>query len=165
MRPAFAAMIVFGLAVLGLSVAAMWYGMAWRMGWFEGPPRIARGLFAAAGSVSQPWTDRLQRRFPIGASEADLTAELRRQGFEIDGRRNAAGYGWARYPCIYTLTVRWRTDGTGRVRDVQGGLHNACTETKRMLPDAPMRRRGGGGGGERSPLPLAPPLVQGAQSA
>jgi hypothetical protein len=161
MRTVAAALFLLGFAVLGLAGAVIWYGMAWRMGWFQGPPQMAQGMWGVTGAVSQPWTQRLRQSFPIGDSERHLLAELRRQGFEVDRENNYAGYGWAAYPCVYTLTVRWRTDGSGRVRDVQGGLQDACTDKDRLIPERPQRRRQ-----ETSPRPaMAPPLVQRGQSA
>lgn len=166
MRLLVPALILVGFAVLGLAGAVAWYGMAWRMGWFEGPPDMARGLYGVSGAVSQPWTARLRQHFPIGAPEIGLVDELNREGFDVDAENNTAGYGWASYPCIYTLTVRWRTDGSGRVRDVSGGLQNACTDVTRLLPDRPPRRRpdGYGPGPGQGPT-SAPPLVRSKRTA
>ena len=164
MRPLVVALFLLGFAVLGLAGAVTWYGMAWRVGWFQGPPAMAQGLYGGAGPVSEPWTQRLRRRFPVGAREERLLDELARQGFDVDRANRYAGYGWASYPCVYTLTVRWRTDSRGRVRDVQGGLHDACTDMTRLLPDRPPRRRREETG-PRSVPATAPPLVRGDQSA
>lgn len=151
--PVIAAIVVSSLGLMAVGGALAWYGMAWRMGWFSGPPRLASGLWAVTGTISPTWSRRLIDRFPIGSTEARLMTELRAEGFEVDGGRKLAGYGWARYPCIYTLTVRWRADSAGRVRAVQGGLHNACTEMDQLLPDRPPRRRPRPA--EPEPAPLA----------
>lgn len=150
-------LLVCGLALLMMAGAVVWYAAGWRQGWFEGPPPIAQNMWPMPGSYSPSWSRRLHERFPIGSSEKGLVQALRREGFEINQSRRQAGYGWAKYPCVYTLTVMWRADGLGRVRELQGGLLNACTRMDRLTPERPVR-------------PIAPPaaeptLVPGAQSA
>ena len=85
---------------------------------------------------------------------------LFRQGFEVDPERRRAAYGWAAYPCVYTLTINWRADPSRRVREIQGGLLNACTDPSKLIPERPPRRI-------RRPQADGPsrPLVPGGQSA
>ncbi|CAN5279372.1 hypothetical protein BH11PSE2_BH11PSE2_13930 [soil metagenome] len=160
MRPMVIAVVLLSLAMLGLAGALAWYGMAWRTGWFSGPPRIADDVWPIAGSVSPSWIRRLRDRYPIGSSEIALAEDLKRQGFDIDLAGKRAGYGWAKYPCVYTLTVSWRADPPGRVRAVQGGLLDACTDVRKLAPERPPRFR------PPAPLPAADPaLVPRNQSA
>jgi hypothetical protein len=157
MRPLAVLLIIVGLTLFGLTAAVVWVGAGWRTGWFSGPPRIAQNMFPTAGSVSPTWTRRLRERFPIGSAETELVRKLKGEGFEVNLQRRLAGYGWAKYPCVYTLTVVWRADSSGRVRAVQGGLLNACTQMRRLTPERPPRI-----------VPQPPPepaLVPGAQSA
>jgi hypothetical protein len=157
MRPLVTLLIIVGLVLFGLTGAVVWVSAGWRTGWLSGPPKIAQNMFPVAGSVSPTWSRRLRERFPIGSSEKELVSRLKREGFEVNLPRKVAGFGWARYPCVYTLTVVWRADASGRVRAVQGGLLNACTRMDRLTPERPPRFR-----------PQAPPepaLVPGAQSA
>lgn len=136
-----AAISLLAVAVLCLAGSVVWYGMAWRMGWFNGPPRMAANVWPIPGDYSPSWSRRLRERFPIGSMEAGLETELTREGFDVDVPHKRAAYGWAARPCVYTLTVTWRGDAAKRVRDVQGGLLNACTDPRRLIPDRPVRRR------------------------
>lgn len=136
MRPRLALLIALGAAALLAAAAlAVWIGGVWRMGWFAGPPRIAQGMWPVTGTPSPTWSQRLRQRFPIGASERELIEELGREGFKIDGPARRAGYGWASYPCVFTLTVLWRADDQGRIRNIQGGLLNACTQPDKLTPE------------------------------
>ena len=146
---------------MGLCAGAgyAWNQVLWRTGWFDGPPAMARGLPPLAGQVNGPWSRRLRQAFPIGSSERRMTEALRREGFDVDAERRSAAYGWAAYPCVYTLTVTWRADQSRRVRDIQGGLLNACTDPKRLLPERMPRRITPGAEGPGRPL------VQEGQSA
>jgi hypothetical protein len=141
MRPLY----VFGSCVLALTLCVgggvAWNRVLWRMGWFQGPPALAKGMPPQVGSESRAWSYRLRQAFPLGSSESRMTARLKRDGFEVDAERRRAAYGWAAYPCVYTLTVTWRADGSRRVRDIQGGLHNACTDPDKLIPERGPRRR------------------------
>jgi len=158
--------------ILGLSVLAIllciaggltWNAVLWRSGWFKKAPEIAKGLPAFAGSESRPWTRRLNQTFPIGSREAPMLAALHKQGFVVDPTTRHAAYGWAVFPCVYTLTVTWRADELGRVRAVQGGLLNACTDPKYLLPET---RGRGFRPRPQAPAPAPDPsLVPTAQSA
>jgi hypothetical protein len=118
---------------------------------------MARNMYPVAGQVSPTWSRRLRERFPIGSPEKTLVEVLRREKFQVDPAHRLAGYGWARYPCVYTLTVVWRADEVGRVRAVQGGLLNACTNPGRLTPQAPPR--------PPATPPSEPVVAPGAQSA
>jgi hypothetical protein len=93
------------------------------------------------GAVSGSWSNRLRQAFPVGFSEERMTRTLLREGFKVDAEHQRAAYGWAVYPCVYTLTVSWRADQARRVRFVQGGLLNACTDPDKLLPERGPRRR------------------------
>ena len=157
MRPLVTLLIVVGLALFGLTGAVLWVSAGWRTGWMSGPPRIAQNMYPVAGEVSPTWSRRLRERFPIGSAETELVRILKHEGFEVNAQQRLAGFGWAKYPCVYTLTVVWRADASGRVRAVQGGLLNACTQMRRLTPQRPPRFRPQG--------PPEPVLVPGAQSA
>lgn len=149
MRPVY----VFGACVVVMALCVgggvAWNKVLWRMGWFDGPPTLAKGMPPQVGQVSGAWSVRLRQAFPLGSSESRMTARLEREGFEVDAERRRAAYGWAAYPCVYTLTVNWRADGSRRVRDIQGGLHNACTDPTKLIPERSQRRRGTQTEGER----------------
>jgi hypothetical protein len=157
MRPLAILLLIVGLTLFGLTAAVVWVSAGWRTGWLSGPPKIAQNMFPVAGTVSPTWTRRLRERFPIGSAETDLVRVLKREGFEVNRQQKLAGYGWAKYPCVYTLTVVWRADASGRVRAVQGGLLNACTQMRRLTPERPPRNR--------PQPPSEPALVPGSQSA
>ena len=112
-----ALLVVCGLALLLMAGAVVWYAGGWRQGWTSGPPPIAQNMWPTPGSYSPSWSRRLRERFPIGSSEKDLIRDLRREGFEINRARRIAGYGWARYPCVYTLTVAWRAESMMGLRE------------------------------------------------
>ncbi len=144
MRPAY--LITFCLVALALCVGGgfVWNKVLWRMGWFNEVPPLAKGMFAQPGNYSPSWSRRLTQAFPVGSPVQQLTDTLKRQGFDVDTERQRAAYGWAVYPCVYTLTVLWRADGSRRVRFVQGGLLNACTDPSKLIPERPSRGRGRG---------------------
>jgi hypothetical protein len=157
MRSMVVLLTICGLTLILMGGAVVWFVQGWRIGGLSGPPPIARNMYPIAGAVSPSWSRRLRERFPIGSPERELVRRLQREKFQVDGRNRRAGFGWARYPCVYTLTVIWRADELGRVRAVEGGLLDACTHADRLIP-------------ERIPRPLPPPprepaLVPGAQSA
>jgi hypothetical protein len=158
MRPLAALLLICGLTFLALAGAVVWFAAGWRTGAGLGaPPPIARNMYPMAGSFSPSWSRRLSERFPVGSPEREAIRVLKHEGFQVDAVRRFAGYGWARYPCVYTLTVNWRADAAGRVRAIQGGLLNACTRPDRLMPERRPRRLPGG--------PAEPALVPGAQSA
>jgi hypothetical protein len=157
MRPLAALLLICGLTLVAMAGAVVWFAAGWRTGWFSGPPPIARNMYPVAGQISPTWSRRLRERFPIGSAEKRLVEVLRREKFQVDPVRHIAGYGWARYPCVYTLTVVWRADEVGRVRAVQGGLLNACTRPERLAPQAPPR--------PPATPPSEPVVAPGAQSA
>jgi len=140
MRPLAALLLICGLTFVAMAGAVVWFAAGWRMGWLAGPPGIARNMYPVAGPISPNWSRRLRERFPIGSPETRLVEVLRREKFEVDPHNRVAGFGWARYPCVYTLTVIWRADEVGRVRAVQGGLQDACTRPDRLAPQAPLLR-------------------------
>jgi hypothetical protein len=156
MRPLAALLMICGLTLIAMTAAVVWYAAGWRFGHLSGPPPIARNMLPMAGTISPSWSRRLRERFPIGSPERSLIETLRHERFEVDAAHHAAGFGWARYPCVYTLTVAWRADEVGRVRAIQGGLLNACTRPDRLMPDRP----------RPAPMPPSEPaLVPGRQSA
>ena len=158
MRPLAALLLICGLTFLALAGAVVWFAGGWRTGaGIGGPPPIAQGMYPMVGAFSPSWSRRLRERFPIGSPERETIKILKREGFKVDPARRFAGYGWAKYPCVYTLTVYWRADEIGRVRAIQGGLLNACTRPDRLMPERPPRRPPGGS--------AEPTLVPGAQSA
>jgi hypothetical protein len=152
-----ALLLICGLTLFLMVGAVLWFATGWRSGWLSGPPAIASNMWPMAGSVSPSWTRRLRERFPIGSPEREVIRVLQHEAYQVDAGRRFAGYGWARYPCVYTLTVTWRADGLGRVRDIQGGLLNACTRPDRLMPERGPRRM--------PRAPTEPVLVPGGQSA
>jgi hypothetical protein len=160
-----ALLLICGLALFALAGAVVWYAGGWRMGWTQGPPQIASNMWPTAGPFSPSWTRRLRERFPIGSSEKELLRTLQREGFEIDYQRRFAAFGWARYPCVYTLTARWRADSAGRVREVEGGLLNACTQMRGLSPQRPPRPRPPDAPRDAPSGAPEPALVPGRQSA
>ncbi len=155
MRASVILVIIAGVLLLFVGGAVAWREVLWRSGWFRAGPEIARGMPGFSGAEFGPWTRRLNQRFPIGSAETKLTEELRRQGFQVDVDAHRAAYGWAVYPCVYTLTVVWRSDEQFRVRVIQGGLLDACTDPKFLLPDRPRF-----GGRPPQGQPLAPPVTE-----
>ncbi len=164
MRASVVLVIIAGVLLLFVGGAVAWREVLWRSGWFRAGPEIARGMPGFSGAQFGPWTRRLNQRFPIGSAEVKMTEELRRQGFQVDVSNRRAAYGWAVYPCIYTLTVSWRADEQFRVRTLEGGLLDACTDPKFLLPDRPAPF-GRPAGGPRPPSVADPQLVPSAKSA
>ena len=157
MRPLAILLAICGVTILLMGGTVIWFVQGWRVAGVSGPPPIARNMYPIAGTVSPSWSRRLRERFPVGSAERDLVGRLRREHFQVDPQNRRAGFGWARYPCVYTLTVRWRGDQLGRVRAIEGGLLNACTKADHLIPERVPR-----------PPPFSPQepvLVPGAQSA
>lgn len=99
---------------------------------FDGPgapPAIAKDIdfdWQRGGKNNSEWTDVLRQSFPMGSQEVDLQKTLRNQGFKIDAARRSARYQWGTMPCLFTVRVRWTTEGNGRIVSVNGSNAAAC---------------------------------------
>jgi len=90
------------------------------------PVPLTDGLHGKWADVSAEVDRRVKTSFPVGSREADMGAELHRQGFarqdwasspdhEHEAMRREDGL-----PCRMAAYVYWRSDGGGRITAVRG---------------------------------------------
>jgi hypothetical protein len=82
--------------------------------------------------VSRAFNARVQSRFPVGSSEADILAELRREQFKISAYDEAV----SRYQfsavrdlpgvaCKLFWTIQWNADA-GKIAEIAGTYSGSC---------------------------------------
>lgn len=91
-----------------------------------GPPPIAQDESLEGGIHSEGWNEVLDRNFPEGAAEKELTYRLVSEGFLVAPESRAARYSWGALPCEHVLEVRWETDATGKLVQVIGDYDELC---------------------------------------
>jgi len=93
-------------------------------------PAIASTLPGDEAQFSQEFDERIRDRFPIGSSEDALVDFLTGEHFAPEWRRrdgaNAAALVWSGVMCTKTVHVRWRSDATGRLAEVNGAYESHC---------------------------------------
>jgi hypothetical protein len=89
-------------------------------------PEIAGDESMRIGIPSVDWSARLRREFPPGTPEQSMVTSLAAQGFVVDSQAREATYTWKRFPCLYSLSVRWNVGPTREVEVIEGGYTNAC---------------------------------------
>ena len=101
---------------------------------FTPPKRVPAPLTANLGQTWQQagdaFAERVTARFPIGSSEAEMTMELRRQGFSRQdwGSSTAEEHEAMRREdngiCAIAAYVYWRADADRHVTDIRGIYRN-----------------------------------------
>lgn len=96
----------------------------------SGPlPPVADNLPSDVREAQAEFDRRTRVAFPVGSSEAEVVAELKRAGFDVDpvardGLRSAE-VRRADWVCHRVWSVRWRSEAA-RVRDVSGLFGLTC---------------------------------------
>jgi hypothetical protein len=95
-------------------------------------PEIGRSLPADFADANHAFAARVQKRFPIGSSEAALVTELRREGFAISDSKvepetykSIALYDRQGLPCRLTWRVLW-TSEDAKISAIQGHYGGVC---------------------------------------
>jgi hypothetical protein len=85
------------------------------------PPEIARDLPRDYAQGERVFEDRLKQRFPISSNEADLVAELMRQGFEMKSSRDAryANFSDDAFPVTTVWRIIWKASD-GKITEISG---------------------------------------------
>jgi hypothetical protein len=107
----------FALAGVLASAATL----AW--GGVDGPSSLTAGLPREFRTASETFNAKVQKRFPPGATETSVIAELSRQGFKAgEGRGNEKEMFRRRFSLICNLAFRvyWTADAAGRVSAIRG---------------------------------------------
>jgi hypothetical protein len=97
------------------------------------PPPIGRDLPSTVADARPAFDQRVRERFAAGASEQDLIAELRREGFTLipaNGAlppfKSAATYtSHQSFACSIDWTVLWSAEN-GKLTAVAGQYHPIC---------------------------------------
>jgi hypothetical protein len=97
------------------------------------PPPIGGNLPGGTWhDVSSAFNARVQRRFPIGSSEDDMLAELRRENFKTETYdKSVSRYQFSAvrelpgFPCKRFWTIQWNTDA-GKITEIDGGYGGSC---------------------------------------
>lgn len=95
-------------------------------------PAIAKNLPGGTWhDVSSAFNARVQSRFPIGSSEADMLAELRREKFMISTDKSDSRYQFSAlrdlpgFPCRLSWTIQWGSDA-GKISEIHGAHGGSC---------------------------------------
>ena len=93
-------------------------------------PAIAATLPGDEAQFSREFDERIRDHFPVGTSEDALVDYLASEHFAPEWRRrddaNAAAFVWSGLLCTKTVCVRWRSDATGRLAEVNGAYESHC---------------------------------------
>jgi hypothetical protein len=122
-------------AIVLIALAAAFGIRFWRFGGAPPLPALLQGLTDSRNpAAQQAFVHRLRTRFPVGSSEAELVAELRKEGFRLRTEARApqrevsydraAGLGEV---CRRGGTVRWSADEAGKLTDISGGFYVYCS--------------------------------------
>lgn len=111
-----------GALSLGLAVLIALAVTPWllHVGFIRPPSPLTRDLPGASRAASQVFDARVQARFPPGASEAQLIAELSRQGFHEGQAEREMVRRQASLICNIAARVSWRADHAGRILRARG---------------------------------------------
>jgi hypothetical protein len=105
----------------------------------EKPPSLPPMLLQISGDSihpngDRPFNDFLQRRFPVGSSEAALVRTLWEEGFlpktDLDAQRREAAFqrmGSLHDICRRDAHVTWSADAAGRLTAVSGDYIVQCS--------------------------------------
>jgi len=99
----------------------------------QGTPSIAKNLPGGTWKdVSNAFNARVQWRFPVGSSEATLSAELKREHFKTVAQEKSVSrvqFSALRdlpgFPCRQFWTIEWNSD-TGKITEIDGGYSGSC---------------------------------------
>jgi hypothetical protein len=95
-------------------------------------PPLASDLPANIAEAGREFDHRIQQRFPIGSSEADLIRELSRQGFAPSVHRGDSpathvySFDKGSFPCDLVWNIIWKADGAGSVTTINGVHYASC---------------------------------------
>jgi hypothetical protein len=99
-------------------------------------PQIAQGLPGAAMDAGPAFDRRIKAKFPVGSAQAEVLAELTREGFKITPCADPKGQGcvfqhfaiWASAAsmCKRDWQVLWDADD-GRVTRIEGRYYANCS--------------------------------------
>ena len=90
-------------------------------------PTITQGIDVSDRVAAiQAMNTRLKTEFPVGSSAKKLNDALREDGFlvRIDGGQIAEFTSG--FICPAKWSIRWESDGTGKIADVQADWDNPC---------------------------------------
>lgn len=88
-------------------------------------PPLLRDLPAHYAAASATLTDRVRARFPAGAPESAVIAELVAQGFEVSPPKHEARWQRKSVPCVETARIWWSAE-RGRVTAIEGQRNAIC---------------------------------------
>jgi hypothetical protein len=96
-------------------------------------PPIARDLPSTLADLQPAFDQRVKERFPVGASEQEIVAELRDEGFTpLDPKKwklgtfaSVAAYEARRFPCVFDWTIYWSAEN-GKIAAIKGGFFSGC---------------------------------------
>ncbi len=122
--------VLVTLGVLGLLGA---FGVRlWLFGGAPAMPELLQNVGDTRKDADQQaFAEKLRQRFPLGSAEADLSQELRRQGFVIRAAQREATYDRAaglRDLCRRGGNVRWSADAAGTLTALTGGFYVYCPQ-------------------------------------
>ena len=99
---------------------------------FNPTPTLGRNLTDQIFVAIKEFDQRVKQQFPVGSSEQDMVAELRREGFAEFGSGSERFPKWARWDgpgqivCRKELSVIWRSGSDGRIAEISGQYDNIC---------------------------------------
>jgi hypothetical protein len=116
--------------VLGMLVLAAILGLSACQ---DSPPSIGKDLpHGTWRDASVAFDARVKSRFPVGSSEGDMLAELRRERFTITANKAPqSGYSFsalrdaAGFPCKLFWSVNWNADD-GRISGIEAQYNGSC---------------------------------------
>jgi hypothetical protein len=95
-------------------------------------PPLASNLSANFADGEREFDRRIQARFPVGSSAAEIALELIRQGFKPTPERGDSAstrvYSFHKgaFPCDLVWNIVWREDSNGKVTATKGVYGAIC---------------------------------------